>query len=140
MAYGSNQRRDRAALQSLRYTNRSYPIMIYPSSKPQDVYGNSGNISNFGGSLFAKQKPKRSKYGKDTNYGWIPLVTSIIGAIGGQVSNHVLQADANAANAAIAANQQVLDLEKEKNRPYLYMAGAFVIGAMALGTAAIFRG
>ena len=139
MAYGVSQRRDRAALQSLRYMNRSYPIMVYPSRGEQDVYGDFRGNPSYAGIRLKKNK-KRARYGNAKNYGFLPILTAVLGTVGSNISNHLLAQDAQAANAAIAQNQQQIELAKQQNRPYLYMAGAFVIGAVALGTAALFRG
>jgi len=139
MAYGVSQRRDRAALQSLRYLNRSYPITVYPEQGGQDVYGNFRGNPSYAGIRLKKNK-KRARYGRPKDFGFLPILSAAFTAIGSTVSNHLLAQDAQAANAAIAQNQQQIELVKQQNRPYLYMAGAFVIGAVALGTAALFKG
>ena len=147
MAYGSNQRRSRAALQSLRYLSRTYPIEAFPiNATPADVYSGYGEVYP----MKKNSRPKsRARYGSsEEDKGVVDPLTmflvstgaGLLGKLGGVFSNHVLAEDAAAANAAIANNQLQLEAAKEANKPYLYMAGAFVIGAVALGTAAIFRG
>lgn len=129
----SNQRRDRTTLQMFRYAKNEYPIVMYPPNREQDAYaGSYGRLP--------QRRRRNAKYGnKKGEYGWLQAIIGIGTAIGGAYSNHLLAKDAQDANLAIAQGQQQVEAAKEANKPYLYMAGAFVLGSVALGVAMMFR-
>ena len=122
MAYGSSRRRARAGLQTMRYRQQGgYPISTKPIGDQLAIYANP--MTSYGSTQYSDK-------------GWAFLVP-LFGAGATAVSNHLLAQDAQAANAQAQANAQQIEAAEAANRPFLYLAGAFVIGASILAVVKI---
>lgn len=123
-SYGASQRRSRAGLQMMRYRRQGgYPIVTRPIGDDLAIYANP--MVSYGSPQYSDK-------------GWAFLVP-LFSAGASAVSNHLLAQDAQAANAQAQANAQQIAAAEAANKPFLYMAGAFVLGAGILAVVAIVR-
>lgn len=124
MAYGSSRRRARAGLQAMRYRQQGgYPIATRPIGDNLAIYANP--TTSYG-------SPQYSDKG-------LAFLMPLFAAGAGAISNHLLAQDAQAANAQAQANAQQIAAAEASNKPFLYMAGAFVLGVSMLAVVTIVR-
>lgn len=125
MAYHGRSNRERAGLISFVAAQKNvYPIQsLYDTEWKEDMY--AGADVSFG-----------DPYAGGSNYGFAWLMPIVTG-IGGQVSKHFLQKEVNDTNAALQAQQNELEAQKEANKPIYIGLGVLGFGFAVLGVVAI---